>query len=405
MVWDDRNLGRLSLIDRYLARTIAIPLLGTLILAAMLLVLDKMLRLFDFVVTAGGPVSVVWRMLANLLPEYFALGIPIGLMLGILLAFRKLALSSELDALRGIGVGFGRLLRVPYFYAGALMVLNLAIVGYVQPISNYRYEGLRFDLRSGALGASIKVGEFNRIGRRLTLRIESSEDNGTRLRGIFVQVDDRSGMSVAATAASGRFLSTDDADTILFRLRNGRLVQQSPKFAAPRTLSFESYDLPINLPQVDRFRDRGHEHDELTLVELYNEGYGGGATGPDKLAAQANFHFRIVEVVMMAMLPLLALALAVPPKRSSSSVGIFVGIIIIVAYHKVNQYAEAAAASGAVHPILALWVPLLLLSALIWRMYHVLAHQVGGQPIGALERVSAKAVRGVRSLLPKMQRT
>jgi len=95
----------------------------------------------------------------------------------------------------------------------------------------------------------------------------------------------------------------------------------------------------------------------------------------------------------------------VPPKRSSSSVGIFVGIIIIVAYHKVNQYAEAAAASGAVHPILALWVPLLLLSALIWRMYHVLAHQVGGQPIGALERVSAKAVRGVRSLLPKMQRT
>ena len=32
-------------------------------------------------------------------------------MLGILLAFRKLALSSELDALRGIGVGYGRLLQ------------------------------------------------------------------------------------------------------------------------------------------------------------------------------------------------------------------------------------------------------------------------------------------------------
>ena len=57
-------------------------------------------------------------MLANLLPEYFSLGIPIGLMLGILLAFRKLALSSELDALRGIGAGFGRLLRVPYAYRG-----------------------------------------------------------------------------------------------------------------------------------------------------------------------------------------------------------------------------------------------------------------------------------------------
>jgi lipopolysaccharide export system permease protein len=403
MVLDDRNLGRLSLIDRYLARSIAVPLLGTLILAAMLLVLDKMLRLFDFVVTAGGPVSVVWRMLANLLPEYFALGIPIGLMLGILLAFRKLALSSELDALRGIGIGFGRLLRVPYAYTAVLMLLNLAIVGYIEPYARYRYEGLRFDLRSGALGASIKIGEFNRLGRRLTLRIDGSEDSGTRLRGIFVQMDDRSGMSVAATAATGRFLSTDDPDTILFRLRNGRLIQQSPKFAGPRTLSFESYDLPINLPQVDRFRNRGHEHDELTLNELYEEGYGGGATGRDRLAAQANLHFRLVEVLMMLMLPLLALALAVPPKRSSSSLGIFLGIVIVVAYHKVNQYAEQAAARGDINPILAMWVPLVLLSALIIWMYYVLAHQPGGQPIGALERAFAKVGQAVRSLLPKPQ--
>src|SRR5205085_1903893 len=111
------TLAHPGLIDRYLARSIAVPLIGSLVLAAMLLVLDKMLRLFQYVVDAGGPVSVVWRMLANLLPEYLSLGIPIGLMLGILLAFRKLALSSELDALRGIGMGYGRMLRVPFAYA------------------------------------------------------------------------------------------------------------------------------------------------------------------------------------------------------------------------------------------------------------------------------------------------
>src|SRR5438067_7995343 len=106
MVVGRPNLPQLGLIDRYLARTIAVPLIGTLILAAMLLVLDKMLRLFQYVVDAGGPVSVVWRMLASLLPEYLSLGIPIGLMFGILLPFCKLALSSELDAVRGIGIGY-----------------------------------------------------------------------------------------------------------------------------------------------------------------------------------------------------------------------------------------------------------------------------------------------------------
>ncbi|HET9810368.1 MAG TPA: LPS export ABC transporter permease LptF [Sphingomicrobium sp.] len=391
----------MSLIDRYLARSIAVPLIGTLILAAMLLVLDKMLRLFDFVVNTGGPVSVVWRMLANLLPEYFSLGIPIGLMLGILLAFRKLALSSELDALRGIGVGFGRLLRVPYIYTTALMVVNVAIVGFIEPYAHYRYEGLRFDLRSGALGASIKVGEFNQLGKRLTLRIDRSEEHGTRLQGIFVQVDDTSGQSVVATAEAGRFLSTDDPQVILFRLRNGRLVQQSPKFSAPRTLTFDSYDLPVRVPAIDQFRSRGTDFDELFFDELYGLAYGGYATDREQqLGAQANFNFRLAEILMMAMLPMLAVALAVPPKRSTSALGIFVGIVLVVAYHKVNQYGAYAGAQGRVDPIIALWVPFLLMAGLIGWMYHVIAQRPGGQPIGALEWAAAKLVRRIRSLFP-----
>jgi len=397
-------LLRLPLIDRYLARSIAVPLFGSLILAAMLLILDKMLRLFQYVVDAGGPVSVVWRMLANLLPEYLSLGIPIGLMLGILLAFRKLALSSELDALRGIGVGYGRLLRIPYAYAIPLMLLNLFIVGYLEPWSHYRYEGLRFDLKSGALGAAIKVGEFNQLGHRLTLRIDSSEKKGTQLQGIFIQMDDKSGQSVAATAERGRFLSTDDPDTILFRLIKGRLIQDSPKFATPRTLSFDTYDLPVSLPAIDQFRGRGGASgsDELYLHELARIGYGGGATSTQqRLEAQSTLQFRLVEVIMMLMLPLLAVALAVPPKRSSSSLGIFLGIVIVVAYHKVNQYAEQAGAQGRIEPIIALWAPLILLAGLIVWMYHVLAHKPGGQPIGALERGAAKVWRAVRSLFPK----
>jgi lipopolysaccharide export system permease protein len=392
-----------GLIDRYLAKSIAVPLVGTLILAAMLLVLDKMLRLFQYVVDAGGPVSVVWRMLANLLPEYLSLGIPIGLMLGILLAFRKLALSSELDALRGIGMGYGRMLRVPFAFAIPLAAINLGIVGYLEPYTHYRYEGLRFDLKSGALGAAIKVGEFNKLGKHLTLRIDRSENKGTQLHGIFVQNEDSKGMNVAATAEQGRFLSTDDPDTILFRLEKGRLVQDSPKFSTPRTLAFDVYDLPISLPVIDQFRSRGsNESDELYLHELWRMGYGGGAaTHKQKLESQAHLNFRLVEVVMMFMMPFLAIALAIPPKRSSSSLGIFISILVVVAYHKVNQYAEAAGASGRVDPTLALWVPLVLLTAVVLWMYHVLAHRPGGQPIGALERFASKTAKAVRSAMPK----
>jgi lipopolysaccharide export system permease protein len=397
------HLPHVGLIDRYLARSIAVPLLGSLVLAAMLLVLDKMLKLFQYVVDAGGPVSVVWRMLANLLPEYLALGIPIGLMLGILLAFRKLATTSELDALRGVGAGYGRLLRVPFAYAIPMAIINLGIVGYLEPYTEYRYENLSFDLKSGALGAAIKVGEFNQLGKHLTLRIDRSEHKGTQLHGIFVESEDAKGMTVAATAQSGRFLSTDDPDTILFRLGKGRLVQDSPKFSTPRTLAFDSYDLPISLPMIGQFRGRGGtQSSELYLHELWSLGYGGETNDhKQRLEAQADFNYRIVEIVMMLMLPFLAVALAVPPKRSSSALGMFVAILIVVAYHKVNQYAEQAGAQGRINPVIGLWTPLIILSAVIFWMYYVLAHKPGGQPIGALERVAGKIARAVRGLVPR----
>src|SRR5205814_998611 len=200
--------------------------------------------------------------------------------------------------------------------------------------------------------------------------------------GIFVQNQDAAGMTIAATAERGRFLATDDPDKILFRLTKGRLVQDSPKFTTPRTLAFDGYDLPVSLPAISQFRGRSAgEADELYINELWRLGYGGGAsTHALRVAAEAHFNFRMVEVVMMFMLPLLAVALAVPPKRSTSALGIFISILIVVAYHKVNQYAAQSAAAGRLDPTIGLWLPLVVLSGMVLWMYHVLADKPGGQP-------------------------
>lgn len=380
----------LSSTDRYIARLIAVPLFSTLVIAAMLLVLEKMLRLFDFVAAEGGPVSVVWRMLANLIPEYLSLGIPIGLLLGILLAFRKLSLSSELDVFRAVGQGYGRLLKVPYMFAVALMLVNLALVGFIQPLSRYYYEELRFELRSGALGASIKVGEFTNLGSRMTMRIEESRDNGTKLGGMFVRAENKSGQVVSVTAEHGQFLATDDPDTIILRLSQGVLIHDAPNYEKPRILSFSSHDLPIDLPDIESFRSRGGEDLEYTIPELVKVGLDPERPVAERNESRANFHYRMVEVVMMLLMPLLALALAIPPKRSNSALGVFVSIVMIVTYHKINQYGEDLGALGIVDPIIALWVPFFLFSGLIIWMYHMIAHVPGGQPIGALEKAFSK---------------
>ena len=387
----------LTATDRYIAKLIFYPLLATLVIAAMLLVLEKMLRLFDFVATEGGPVSVVWRMLANLLPEYLSLGIPIGLLLGILIAFRRLALSSELDVMRSVGQSYTRLLRVPFLYALVLAAVNFAIVGYAQPLARYAYEGLRFELRSGALGASIKIGEFNRLGDRVTLRIEESREEGTRLDGIFLRAQASDGASYTATAASGQFFASADPDTLVLRLTKGTLVHDDARFATPRTLQFTSHDIPVDLPKIEEFRGRGDADRELTLPELVRIGGDDQLPRDVRLNGRANFHFRMVEVVSMFLLPLLALALAIPPKRSTSSLGIFLSIVFVVTFHKINEYGEALGSSGDVDPIIAGWTPFALFAGLVGWMYYTIAFVPGGQPIGVLERGASRLVAAIRA--------
>ncbi|MFA6112387.1 MAG: LPS export ABC transporter permease LptF [Sphingomonas sp.] len=386
-------------IDRYMARLIAVPLFSTLIISAMLLVLDRMLKLFDFVATEGGPVAVVWKMLANLLPEYLGLGIPIGLMLGILLAFRKLATTSELDVLRAVGMSYTRLLRVPFMYTIGLAAVNLAIVGFVQPDARYAYEKLRFELRTGALGASIKVGEFTHFGDKMTIRIEQSREQGRKLSGIFVHMVDKKGGDYAVTADHGQFFATDNPDEIVFRLTNGTLVRNEPGVPTPRVLTFSLHDLPIALPKYENFRNR-EGRNELTLPELAK--IGGNQAAPEKLrdTSRAAFHFRVAEVATMFLLPFLALSLGIPPKRSTSALGVFLSIVMIVTYHKVNEYARDIGGMGTVDPLIALWGPFIIFSALIFWMYYTIAYVPGGQPIGALERVFAKAGKLVGRWLP-----
>lgn len=398
---DQNVLKILPSIDRYIFRLVIYPMLGVFALAASLLMLDKMRRLFDFVAVEGGPISVVFRMLGALVPEYASLAIPLGLLLGILLAFRKLAISSELDVFRAVGMGYGRLLRVPYFITFILVGVNVALVFYIQPVSRYYYEQMEYELRSGALGASIKVGEFTTLQDRMALRIEESEDEGRRLKGIFARVSNEQGQVLSISAREGSFLATTDSpDTIILRLSDGTIVQDTGS-RSPRVLSFSRHDLPIDLPAIEEFRARGDAEREYILPELLSIGWSEAQSEEVRAASQASFNFRLVEIVMMFLMPLLGMALAVPPKRSTSALGVFVSIIMVVSYHKVNQYGEDIASLGIVDPILALWGPFFVFAAIILWMYWRVAHVPGGQAIGALETGTSKASKAIKKLFER----
>ncbi|MEO7468884.1 MAG: LPS export ABC transporter permease LptF, partial [Sphingobium limneticum] len=74
--------------------------------------------------------------------------------------------------------------------------------------------------------------------------------------------------------------------------------------------------------------------------------------------------------------------------------------VMIVTYHKVNEYARDIGGMGKVDPLIALWSPFIVFSVLIFWMYYTIAYVPGGQPIGTLERFFSKGAKMVGRWLP-----
>lgn len=374
------------------------PMLSTLGVAALLLILERMLKLFDFVVNQGGPVEVVFRMLANLTPHYMGLALPVGLLLGVLIAFRKISLSSEYDAITSSGTSLLQLTRPLLLLAAFLAIANTILVGWVQPYSRYAYRGLVFDLRSGALGASIRVGEFVEIGDDVTLMIEESRNQGAELVGIFMERKVNGG-SVAITAERGGFFATDDDDAILLRLFNGVLVDVNESQNKPRVLTFERQDLTIKLPEREVFRKRGGEELEMTLPELFVEKDNPANSAADRAAFTGNFHWRLMHSFSFFILPFLAIPMGLTNKRTGRATGIVIGLSLLIVYNELMEGMETAVKLGA-SPYLSIWLLFTAFAALSLFFFRISAFKAGAEPLAYID----SAVSAVGGPIKRMAR-
>ena len=389
-----------SRIDHYILKQVSMPLVTTLGLAALLLILEKMLRLFDFVVNQGGPANVVFKMLANMTPHYMGLALPVGLLLGVLLAFRKISLSSEYDAIANSGIGLPRLMRPLMILALLLAMINTILVGWIQPHSIYTYRELVFDLRSGALGASIRVGEFVEIGDDITLFVEESHQQGAELRGIFMErKDERS--SIAVTAEHGGFFATEDDHTILLRLFNGVIVDLNEKQNKPRVLSFDRQDLKIKLPSREGFRHRGGEELEMTLPELYAEKDNLANSSELRAAFTGNFHWRLMHSLSFFIIPFLAVPMGITNKRTGRGTGIVIGLSLLIVYNEFMEGMETAVQNGA-SPYFTIWLLFALFGALSFFFFRISAFKVGGEPLALIDAFWAAISAPIRNIMKKM---
>jgi lipopolysaccharide export system permease protein len=352
-------------LDWYTLRSLAGPMLLSLLVLLLAQLLERLLRLFDMAASTGASVLVVLQMAARLVPHYLGLAIPAAFFAAIFMAVARIGDDNELDAMLATGRSITRM-AVPFFLVAALLcVFNFYLFGYLQPMSRYGYHVAAHAAMQTGWNARMEDNRFVSVRHGFTLGADDVGADGRTLQGVFVERRDGTREEVI-TARSGRLVPSTDGTRLLLDLSNGLIVSDTAG-GAVRTVRFADGRINEDFTLVPPpFRARGESVRELTLPELWQRRLPAGADS-DEHERLGEMHGRLARTLLPLLLPLLALPLGMAAKRGRRAPGTVFAALALLALNQSLQFGESLAESGRAAAQLSVWLPVALFAVLgIW---------------------------------------
>lgn len=372
------------------------PLALTLGTVLVVLLLARLLRLFDLVAASGAALAPVLLMLANLVPHYLGLALPAAFFASLFMVAARLGDSNELDALLGAGRSIAEV-AAPFLWVSLLMAgFCLYLFGFLQPYTRYQYNLVRDDALHAGWDARLQQNMFADAGGGLVLTADEVDPSGRILKEVFLLRRGPDGREQVTTARGGELRPTADGERLLLDLSDGHTVAELPQDRLD-VIRFQSGTADESLrPDTPPFRPRGDSERELTLPELWRYQHDPSPpVKPSKLAGE--FQARLARVAAVPLLPLLAFPLGMAAKRGRRVPGIVVGALLMLMLHHGLQMGESLAEGGKLDAGLAVWLPYALFaSASLWLFRQTLSNP-GENPV-------VRGVAAVESLLGGVRR-
>ena len=206
-------------LDRYLLREFTQSTFAALVVLLMVSLGGIFTNVLSQIASGRVPAGMMLSQLGLQSVRYLPLILPLGLMIGLLLAVGRLYRDAEMPVLRSVGVGPRRLLR-PLLMLVLPMVAVIALCSlWLGPLAKRTSVQLIAEGNRNLLVAGLKPGRFTELpGGGGVVYIGAMSDDGTQLRRIFVykQQGDRLDVTTAKQGAlkfegkDARFLKLED---------------------------------------------------------------------------------------------------------------------------------------------------------------------------------------------------
>jgi LPS export ABC transporter permease LptG len=339
------------ILDKYLLREFAWPLLYCFDAFAMLMIVIDLFSTLDEFIQYHARFATVVHYYLILFPEMFVLIMPMALLLGLLFCLANLSKHNELIAMRASGVSLLRL-AVPLLGIGAAATLAVfAVDELFVPRARENADALRNSVKGrGERGVLENYFFANSVEHRdwYARRFDTQA-----FRMDNVEVHDRN-----AENAPERDVYAESARWINGQWRFSAADVYDYRQTPPLVVRVAETNFPAIKETPKRLAVEGKKPEQLTTVELRR--YIRTQRRANHLAGLARYEVNLQNRYAFPLTCLIVVLIGIPlgmrVSRSGPLLGVGTALTLVVAFYFLNNITGAFGEGGRIPPVVAAWL-------------------------------------------------
>ena len=389
---------------RYLVSEVVPPFFLGLLAFTSVLLIARILKLIELVVTRGVPFIQIGKLFSLILPTFLEMTVPMAFLLAILLALGRMSNDQELLAMKASGVSPTQILWPIASLALVIAATTLFLTMIARPAANFALKRELYNIAKNRVGTALKEKVFNDDFPKILIYVEEIVPPGNTAQGVLI-VDRRDKAREDIIFGKVARISTDEeTNTLGLRLFDGSIYEREntrPGFSQTR---FNIYDFKLDLDDlIGPVRQKESGPKEMQLSELLAAMEAKQSRGVQTIAETMELHQRISFGFAPLVFCLLGVSLTLIPRtsRTNRSWGFMLCLFWLVTYYALLSLGKALGDKTILHPIPAVWLPNLVVGGIGLQFFR---HALRESPLllpPALERAAASAGRLLRNIKPK----
>ncbi|OZG72509.1 LPS export ABC transporter permease LptF [Hahella sp. CCB-MM4] len=310
------------IILRYLSKQLLISMIAV---AGILLLIFMSGRFIKYLAdAAAGQLSadVLFAIMGYRLPGFLELILPLGMFIGILLAYGRMYLESEMTVLFACGMTKWQLIKLTMATAGLVSLLVGFMSLYLSPWGMQQVEQIFVDQSKMTEFEMLVPGRFQslRSGERVTYT-EALSDDKREMQNVFIAERDEAQGSIAVLAAQrGTQLVDDKTGSRFIVLHQGARYEGRPGELNYRVIDYQSYGVKIAEPAKEAKRGKA---EAIPTKELWSS---------DDPKERALLQWRISIPLLVPVVALLAIPLSRVNPRQGRFFHLLPAMLIYILY-------------------------------------------------------------------------